>query len=104
MFPPKPRSKTKPDKIRVKHPIIFKFNVVTLPLHMLSKRGVEWGEWGLHWYLFVAKDEQHDIKWNCQALSISQSLNLSLSLRNRDRADTIITLPHHRPKLFKCLF
>ena len=28
---------------------------------------------------------------NCQALSISQSLNLSLSLRDRDRADTIIT-------------
>ena len=31
---------------------------------------------------------------NCQALSISQSLNPSLSLRDRDRADTIITLPH----------
>ena len=29
---------------------------------------------------------------DCQALSISQSLNLSLSLRDRDRADTIITL------------
>ena len=28
---------------------------------------------------------------NCQALSISQSLNLPLSLRDRDRADTIIT-------------
>ena len=27
----------------------------------------------------------------CQALSISQSLNLSLFLRDRDRADTIIT-------------
>ena len=30
----------------------------------------------------------------CQALSISQSLHLSLSLRDRDRADTIITLYH----------
>ena len=28
-------------------------------------------------------------------LSISQPLNLSLSLRNRDRADTIITFHHH---------
>ena len=37
---------------------------------------------------------------NCQALSISQSLNLSLSLRDRDRADTIITLPHHPQKTF----
>ena len=42
----------------------------------------------------------------CQALSISQSLNLSLSLR--DRADTIITLyhhhhHHHHRKLFKHL-
>ena len=35
--------------------------------------------------------------FNCQALSISQSLNLSLSLRDSDRADTIITLPHHPP-------
>ena len=34
---------------------------------------------------------------NCQALSISQSLNLSLSLRDRDRADTIITLYHTTP-------
>ena len=33
---------------------------------------------------------------NCQALFISQSLNLSLSLRDRDRADTIITF--HPPK------
>ena len=43
----------------------------------------------------------------CQALSIYQSLNLSLSLRDRDRADTIITLyhttPHHHSKLFKYL-
>ena len=31
------------------------------------------------------------------SLSIFQSLNLSLSLRDRDRADTIITLPHHPP-------
>ena len=31
----------------------------------------------------------------CQALAISQYLNLSLSLRDRDRADTMITLPHH---------
>ena len=30
----------------------------------------------------------------CQALSISQSLNLSLSLRDRDKADTIITFHH----------
>ena len=30
-------------------------------------------------------------KLNCQVLSISKSLNLSLSLRDRDRADTIIT-------------
>ena len=30
----------------------------------------------------------------CQAFSISQSLNLSLSMRARDRADTIITLYH----------
>ena len=37
---------------------------------------------------------------NCQALSIY--LNLSLSLRDRDRADTIITFHHHR-KLFKHL-
>ena len=29
--------------------------------------------------------------WNCQALSISQSRNLSLSLRDRDRADIKIT-------------
>ena len=34
---------------------------------------------------------------NCQALSISQSLNLPLSLRDRDRADTIITLYHTTP-------
>ena len=34
---------------------------------------------------------------SCQALSISQSLNLSLSLRYRDRADTIITFHHHHP-------
>ena len=33
----------------------------------------------------------------CQALSISQSLNLSLSLGDRDRADTIITLYHTTP-------
>ena len=43
----------------------------------------------------------------CQALSISQSRNLSLSLRDRDRADTIITLPHHTihpPTLHRKLF
>ena len=34
----------------------------------------------------------------CQALSISQFLNLSLSLRDRDRADTIITLYHTTPQ------
>ena len=28
-------------------------------------------------------------------VKLSQSLNLSLSLRDRDRADTIITLYHH---------
>ena len=33
----------------------------------------------------------------CQALSTSQSLNLPLSLRDRDRADTIITLYHTTP-------
>ena len=33
----------------------------------------------------------------CQALSISQCLNLSLSLRDRDRADTIITF-HTTPQ------
>ena len=38
MFPPKPRSKTKPDKIRVKHPFIFKFNVVTFT-HAIKERG-----------------------------------------------------------------
>ena len=37
---------------------------------------------------------------NCQALSISQSLNPSLSLRDRDRADTIITF-HHPPTTTK---
>ena len=38
-------------------------------------------------------------------LSISESLNLSLSLRYGDRADTIITLPspHHHQQLFKDL-
>ena len=41
-------------------------------------------------------------------VKLSQSLNLSLSLRDRDRADTIITLYHTTPpilhhKLFKCL-
>ena len=42
---------------------------------------------------------------NCQALSFSQSLYLSLSLRDRDRADTIITFHHHHHhrKLFKHL-
>ena len=40
----------------------------------------------------------------CQALSISQSLNLSLFLRDRDRADTIITLYHTTPpETFKYL-
>ena len=33
----------------------------------------------------------------CQAHSISQSLNIPLSLRDRDRADTIITLYHTTP-------
>ena len=36
------------------------------------------------------KDRKTKEKGNCQALSISQSLNFSLSLRDRDRADTII--------------
>ena len=39
------------------------------------------------------KDSTTNNIGNCQGLSISQSLNLSLSLR--DRADTIITLPHY---------
>ena len=47
------------------------------------------------------KDSTTNNIGNCQGLSISQSLNLSLSLR--DRADTIITLPHHHRKLFKHL-
>ena len=37
---------------------------------------------------------------------LSLSLNLPLSLRDRDRADTIITFhppPPHHHKLFKCL-
>ena len=46
------------------------------------------------------KDSTTNNIGNCQGLSISQSLNLSLSLR--DRADTIITLPH-QSKLFKHL-
>ena len=33
----------------------------------------------------------------CQALSISKSLHLSLSLRDRDRADTTNTLHHTTP-------
>ena len=48
------------------------------------------------------KDSTTNNIGNCQGLSISQSLNLSLSLR--DRADTIITLyhttPHHHQHLF----
>ena len=53
-------------------------------------------------------DVGRDVDCCCQALSIYQSLNLTLSLRDRDRADTIITLYHHHhhtihQKLFKCL-
>ena len=40
-------------------------------------------------------DVGRDVDCCCQALSIYQSLNLTLSLRDRDRADTIITLYHH---------
>ena len=47
-------------------------------------------------------DVGRDVDCCCQALSIYQSLNLTLSLRDRDRADTIITLYHHQ-KLFKHL-
>ena len=39
----------------------------------------------------IAIFEHHPLTRCCQALSISQSLNLSISLRDRDRADTIIT-------------
>ena len=52
-------------------------------------------------------DVGRDVDCCCQALSIYQSLNLTLSLRDRDRADTIITLYHtttpHHQKLFKYL-
>ena len=48
-------------------------------------------------------DVGRDVDCCCQALSIYQSLNLTLSLRDRDRADTIITLYHHHRKLFKNL-
>ena len=46
------------------------------------------------------KNRIESITQNCQALSISQSLNLSVSLR--DRADTKITLPHYRTLILKC--
>ena len=35
----------------------------------------------------------------CQDLSISLPLNLSLSLRDSDRVDTIITFHHHHPPI-----
>ena len=66
-----------------------------------------WIHWQIPWKIQTDKltnkfTEKFHLN-NCQALSISQSLNLSLSLRDRDRADTIITLyhttPHHHQHL-----
>ena len=48
-------------------------------------------------------DVGRDVDCCCQALSIYQSLNLTLSLRDRDRADTIITFHTTPPKTFKDL-
>ena len=48
-------------------------------------------------------DVGRDVDCCCQALSIYQSLNLTLSLRDRDRADTIITLYHHTENFLRTL-